>query len=66
MWDVGMTQAGSGVIGLSSSGIGFNYSSLGLTCGRCPDAVPFELDILFVSGIDDCEAGGCDEPEAPE
>ncbi|GKF65231.1 hypothetical protein Tco_0191748 [Tanacetum coccineum] len=28
MWDVGLTHAGSGVAGLSSSGIGFNHSGL--------------------------------------
>ncbi|GJY52040.1 hypothetical protein Tco_0442887 [Tanacetum coccineum] len=73
MWDVGMTQAGFGVAGRSSYGIGFNHSGLGLICERCTKLVSSESDILAVSGIvsedfqaDDCVAGGCDEPEAPE
>ncbi|GKA71146.1 ribonuclease H-like domain-containing protein [Tanacetum coccineum] len=64
-WDVGMTQAGSGVAGLSSSGIGFNHSGLGLTCGRCAKPVSSKSDILVESGIGMSltGAGGCDEPE---
>ncbi|GKD63779.1 hypothetical protein Tco_1305887, partial [Tanacetum coccineum] len=52
MWDVGITQAGSRVAGLSSSGIGFNHSGLVLICGRCAELVSSESDILAVSGIE--------------
>ncbi|GJU77879.1 hypothetical protein Tco_0717950 [Tanacetum coccineum] len=65
MWDVGMTQVGSGVAGLSSSGIGFNHSGLGVFFGRCAEPVSYELDIFVVPCIDDCGAGSCDDPEAP-
>ncbi|GJR27022.1 hypothetical protein Tco_1103254 [Tanacetum coccineum] len=97
MWDVGMTQAGSGVASLSSPRIGFNHSGLGLIFGRYAESVSYESKILAVSGIgmssigcsewgpdcyldepegasivlvnfqvDDCGAGGYDEPEVPE
>ncbi|GKB49259.1 hypothetical protein Tco_0900012 [Tanacetum coccineum] len=66
MWDVGMTQTGSRVAGLSSSGIGFNHSGLGLIFRRYAESVSSESKILAISGIDDCGARGCDEPEVPE
>ncbi|GJY66681.1 hypothetical protein Tco_0468919 [Tanacetum coccineum] len=61
MWDVGITQAGSGVAGLSSFGIGFNHYGLGLICGRCAELVPSESDTLAKSRIG---ARGYNEPEA--
>nr|GEY51209.1 hypothetical protein [Tanacetum cinerariifolium] len=46
IWDKGMTQAGSGVAGLSLSGIGFNHSGLCLIFGRWVESVSSESDIL--------------------
>nr|GEZ66223.1 hypothetical protein [Tanacetum cinerariifolium] len=52
IWDEGITQAGSGVAGLSSSRIGFNHSGLCLIFGRCAELVSSESDILAISGIE--------------
>nr|GFA04655.1 hypothetical protein [Tanacetum cinerariifolium] len=46
-----MTQFGSGVAGLSSSGIGFNHSGLGLMFKRWVESVSSESDISVVSSI---------------
>nr|GEV60474.1 hypothetical protein [Tanacetum cinerariifolium] len=51
--DEGITQAGSGVAGLLSSGIGFNHSSLFLIFGRWTESVSFKSDILAVSSIEE-------------
>ncbi|GKE14835.1 hypothetical protein Tco_1422412 [Tanacetum coccineum] len=51
IWDVGMTQEGSGVAGLSSSGIGFNHSGLYLIFGRWAESVSSKSDILAESNI---------------
>ncbi|GJW84689.1 hypothetical protein Tco_0157834 [Tanacetum coccineum] len=51
IWDVRMTQVGSGVASLSSSGIGFNHSDLCLIFGRWTESVSCELDILAESGV---------------
>ncbi|GJQ93333.1 hypothetical protein Tco_0004472 [Tanacetum coccineum] len=44
-------QSGSGVSGLSSSGIGFNHSGLYLIFGRWAKSMSSKSDILVVSGI---------------
>ncbi|GJZ57782.1 hypothetical protein Tco_0613276 [Tanacetum coccineum] len=51
IWDVRITQVGSGVASLSSSGIGFNHSDLCLIFGRWTESVSCELDILAESGV---------------
>ncbi|GJY72207.1 hypothetical protein Tco_0475910, partial [Tanacetum coccineum] len=51
IWDVGMTQAGSGVASLSSSGIGFNHSGLCLIFGRWTESVSCQSDILAEIGV---------------
>ncbi|GJY57274.1 hypothetical protein Tco_0456389 [Tanacetum coccineum] len=69
-------QSGSRDSGLSSSGIGFNHSGLGLIYGRCAEPVSSESDIFaelegaslesVIFQADDCGAGGYDEPKALE
>ncbi|GJW87378.1 hypothetical protein Tco_0162718 [Tanacetum coccineum] len=54
---VGMDQSGSGVPGLSSSGIGFNHSGLGLIFGRWEKSVSSESDIFAVSCIGTSSTG---------
>ncbi|GJR77533.1 hypothetical protein Tco_0089898 [Tanacetum coccineum] len=44
-------QSGSGVAGLSSSGIGFNHSGLYLIFRRWAESVSSESDMFAVSGI---------------
>ncbi|GJU92398.1 hypothetical protein Tco_1304821 [Tanacetum coccineum] len=56
----GMTQSGSGVIGLSSSGIGFNQSGLVLILGRYAVLVSSEFEIFIASGIG-TSSTGCSE-----
>ncbi|GJZ69613.1 hypothetical protein Tco_0633163 [Tanacetum coccineum] len=55
-----MTQSGSGVAGLSSSGTGFNQSSLVFILGRRATSVSSESEIFTSSGIG-TSSTGCSE-----
>ncbi|GKD36529.1 hypothetical protein Tco_1252038 [Tanacetum coccineum] len=72
MWDVGMTQAGSRVAGLSSSSRGFHQSLRDGTFGTVPKSSSPEECSLSVGtessfSLDDEDGGGggiCEDPQA--